>query len=99
MKKILLINEEGKKSFFFRIISSMFTSIYDQSISPKETESIIEELKPEFIMLDVIRPVNGMDMMDVLRHIDGNIRLRVVIYKLGFTLKRKAMPEYTARNT
>jgi response regulator of citrate/malate metabolism len=89
MKKILLISDDKKRSLSSRLIESIFTSRSASYVSVNELESIINEEKPDFIMLNVrIKPVNGMDMMSVLRHVDGNIRLRVVIFKFRIFQKK-----------
>lgn len=88
MKKILLISDQEKRSLFSKLIESILTNRSVSYVSSKEIENIISDEKPDFVMFNIkIKPVNGMDMMSVLRHVDGNIRLRVAI--LETTLFKK----------
>jgi hypothetical protein len=95
MKKILLISEGDKRSLMYKLIESIFANQDIRYAPGIEVEKIINEENPDFVLIDKIKPVNGMDMMSVLRHVDGNIRLRVAIFYLSFFKKQKAIkPTY-----
>ncbi|MFO7445485.1 MAG: hypothetical protein R6W90_03925 [Ignavibacteriaceae bacterium] len=86
MKKFLVITENKKKSLLYRIAEKFILS-ESFYCTEAETEDIINSYKPDYVLFDVIKPVNGEDMMSMLRHIDGNIRLRVAIFYIGYSKK------------
>jgi len=91
MKKILLISEGDKRSLMFKLIERVFTARFIINIPGTEIEDIIKNETPNFVLINVIKPVNGMDMMSVLRHVDGNIRLRVAIFYMSLFKKQKVL--------
>ncbi len=89
MKKILVIND--KEKFLSKITCKLFHGRLLGYCSGIEVEKIIDSEKPDYIMLglpdyvlDEIKPVDGNDLVSMLSHIDGNIRLRVAIFNIKF---------------
>lgn len=92
MKKILLISDNEKRRLSSKLMERILTTRSVNYVSSKEIENIISDEKPDFVMFDIkIKPVNGMDMMSVLGHVDGNIRLRVAIFETAL-FKKNTVP-------
>ena len=87
MKKILVLTDKNKKSFLFRMAEKFFLTESIECESGVEAEKIIRLETPDYILLDVIKPVNGDDMMNMLSHIDESSRLRVSIFYIGYRKK------------
>jgi|GEM_PF-6820783 len=87
MKKILVVTDKPKKSLLFRIAEKLFLNESVDCESGAEAENIIRLEIPDYVLLDIIKPVNGDDMMHMLSHMNKDNRLRVAIFYIGYSKK------------
>jgi len=82
MKKIFIIDDNFKNSFIQRAAKKITNAQEKTFIGGKEAEEFINKETPDFLLLNLQRPVNGDGVMRTLGSLDGNNRLRVTIYNL-----------------
>lgn len=83
MKKVIVIEERNKPSFLEKAVRKFFTSNSFYSISAQELIHLIQSELPDFIYIDLRKPVNEDKMMSVLCLLDERTRLRVTIFNTG----------------
>jgi hypothetical protein len=84
VKKIIFISTGERDSFTVRTGKKIFYSKSTGFFQAAETVKIIIQEKPNFVLLDLEKPVNGNeDMMSMLSNYDSNIRLRVTFLEIS----------------
>lgn len=84
MKKLALIENKNKRSFFWNFLIKTFKHETTDVSSKENLTSILENVNPDFVYLNLNEPVNGdEDLMDMLRHSDDINRLRVTIVTIS----------------
>jgi hypothetical protein len=84
MRKIIFINAGERDNFTLITGKKIFYTKSAGLFNTDETAEIIIQEKPNFVLLDLEKPVNGNeDLMSMLGHYDSNIRLRVTFLEIS----------------
>ncbi len=84
MSKIIFINTGDRDNFSLKAVKKIFNSKYNYMFNSFEIIKIISQEKPDLVLIDLGKPVNGNeDMMNMLGHYDSNVRLRVTLLEIS----------------
>jgi len=84
MRKIIFINAGERDNFIIKAGKKIFDSKCIYSFNSNETIKIIKQEKPDYVLINLEKPVNGNeDMMNMLSHYDSNVRLRVAFLEIS----------------
>jgi hypothetical protein len=83
MKKVIVIEERNKASLLEKAVRKFFAKESFYFISPQELIRLIQSELPDFIYIDLKKPVNDEKMMSMLCQLDETARLRVTIFNTG----------------
>ena len=83
MMTLLVIEQKESKKIFRSFLGKFFQNSECWIYSSEELNFLIESENPDFIYVNVPKPVDGdEDMMNMLRYSDDYSRLRVTLLKL-----------------
>jgi hypothetical protein len=83
MKKVIFIEERNKASFLEKAVRKFFNSNSFHFVSAQELIHLVQSELPDFIFIDLRKPVNEDKMMSMLCLLDESTRLRVTIFNTG----------------
>lgn len=84
MRKIIFINAGERDNFIIKAGKKIFDSKCIYLFNSNETIKIIKQEKPDYVLINLEKPVNGNeDMMNMLSHYDSNVRLRVAFLEIS----------------
>lgn len=85
MIKVLVLQDTLKTGIKEKIASKLFDYRTINFFGGKPAIEILEREKPDLVFCNFFKPVNGIDLMNMLRQIDEDVRLRAAIYsKVSF---------------
>lgn len=89
MKKIIYISETNKDSSVLKSNKGTKNTGNIYECSGYEAVNVIQKEKPNLVLFDFTEPVNrNTDLMDMLRGLDSDFRLRVSIFKFDVGLEK-----------
>jgi hypothetical protein len=82
MKRLIIISDRKRKGLVSRLLTFILESEQYEYTFPAEIHLLMDNIRPDFVLTDIKRPVSGNDLMSMVSELDELSRLRVLYIKL-----------------